>query len=69
MVYNAMDFQVKDTERSAACFTARAASVLVSYIKQKYGGRKITASFGNVTARGERKMERSTGKHDDEESV
>jgi hypothetical protein len=33
-----------------------------------YSGRKITASFGNVTVRGE-KMERARGKHDGEESV
>jgi hypothetical protein len=34
-----------------------------------YNGRKITASLGYVTVRGEKKMERARGKHDGEESV
>jgi hypothetical protein len=35
----------------------------------RYTGRKITASLGNVTIRGKKKMERERGKHGGEESV
>jgi hypothetical protein len=37
--------------------------------REPCSGRKITESLGNVTVRGEKKMERARGEHDGQQSV